>query len=272
MRLVFVGWLVLVGLAAGGCASGTNDQSVEAGEPSAATAAPTPEPTPEPTGAPTTAPEPTATTVPAPEPTPTIEPTPTAEPTPVELRADGVGPVTFGEPAATVVPELVAIFGEPISDESWTGQSPWGTVGQPAPGDPPATLRVVAWDGLTGYFIDAPLFRDDGVLHLTGWSATGGSVPPLATTEGIVVGSALAQLQSVRPDAAPVVSVCFERWFAHLGGPISINGVDSDMIAVFADIPTPDPVPGDTSGIALPAGADNAVITEIYGGKGQPLC
>jgi hypothetical protein len=193
-------------------------------------------------------------------------------PTSVELRADGIGPVTFGEPAATVVPELVAIFGEPISDESWTGQSPWGTVGQPAPGDPPATLRVVAWDGLTGYFIDAPLFRDDGVPHLTGWSATGGSVPPLTTTEGLGVGSALAQLQSLRPDAAPVVSGCFERWFAPLGGPILINGVDSDMIAVFADIPTPDPIPGDTSGIPLPPGAENAVITEIYGGEGQPLC
>lgn len=192
--------------------------------------------------------------------------TTTTEPTTVIARVDGLGPVDLGDPADAALPLLTDVFGAPVSDESETGVSPFGyyTEGE-------ATARLVEWNGLTVAFIDAPLYRDDGVLHVFGWWTDRGSLPPIATAEGIGVGSRLADVQSVFPDTTPHLSTCGPpRWVATLGPPVVVNGVDAALVLTFGDLPVPDPVPVDETNVPLPPDAGDAVVTEMWTPKIEP--
>ena len=141
------------GLAVSAC-GGDDDEGSSAttdGAPTATTApvettASTPATTePEPTDPPTTT-EPASTDPPT---TPAAtEPTapPTTEPVEgVVLRGDGLGIVSFGEPADDVVDELTARFGEP------TEVSDWMATGLPPDGPPPCNFveqQFVHWGDL----------------------------------------------------------------------------------------------------------------------------
>lgn len=114
----------------------------------------------------------------------------------IELRADGLGLVNFGEEMDTAVAMLVDVVGE--ASESDVG--PW------AGG---ATLWTVRWDDvdLAVFFVDDSDYRRDGVPHLFQWTSSGEG---FATSEGVRVGSTVGELIAVYGDelSRPDFSQC----------------------------------------------------------------
>jgi len=203
----------------------------------------------------TTTSAPTTTTTTTTTPTTTTESTTT-----VIARVDGLGPVGLGDDAAAALPLLTGLFGAPVSDETETGVSPFGYYTEDE-----ATARLVEWDGLTVAFIDAPLYRGDGVLHFFGWWTDGGSTPPIATAEGVRVGSTLTDVRSVFPDTTPHLPMCGHgHWVATLGLPTVVNGVDAALVLTFGDLPVPDPWPADETSVPLPPDAGDTEVTEMW--------
>jgi hypothetical protein len=187
------------------------------------------------------------------------------EATSVELRADGLGPVSFGDPATIVMPLLVGLFGQPTEDEVLTEGH--GFMGFPEP-----TVRFVSWDGLQVGFIDNGLFRPDNVSHLFGWLTGRGSTAILATSSGISVGSSFGALRAAYPGTTASLSQCGPRWVASVGELSFVNGTDTIMIAEFGNVPVPSsyPVPGEPSSVPIPSDFDSAVITLLYTVKIHP--
>jgi hypothetical protein len=198
--------------------------------------------------------------------TTTVTPTTTEAPSTVIARVDGLGPVGLGDAADAALPLLTDLFGAPVSDETETGVSPFGYYTEEE-----ATARLVEWDGLTVAFIDAPLYRNDGVLHFFGWWTDGGTTPPIASAEGIGVGSTLTDARSVFPDTTPHLRGCGPgQWVADLGVPAVVNGLDAALVLTFGALPVPDPWPADETTVPLPPGAGDSEVTEMWTPKIQP--
>ena len=123
----------------------------------------------------TTAPAATSTTVPAP---PTSAPSPTTVPVPAQvvLAPDGLGIVAFGDGGETVLAALAGVLGPPVDDRP-LGSCPSGEADRLVQFAELAVLfgggRFVAWDV----------------------GPASGAFPPLATAEGIGVGSSVAELR-----------------------------------------------------------------------------
>lgn len=131
---------------------------------------------------------------------PTIAPTPSAVPAPTPtdplvLAADGLGAVSFGDPATEVLAALTAAFGPP--DEEQRTNNPDGVVHLWRGGPLGYALRVST--GTSTLFCGSDTYRDDGVDHFYAWDYYGGL--GLTTAEGITVGSSAAELLAAYPDA-----------------------------------------------------------------------
>lgn len=142
----------------------------------------------------------------------------------LELRADGLGDLDFGEPTDGVMEVLMNLFGGPDPGEEY----PYG--GHP--------LRFVYWEdeGLAVVFSDYEFYRDDGVEHLAGWTHSryigdqaawddGPASLTLKAAEGIGIGSTLTDLQSAFGDRVVLEAGCDP------GGPPTsayIRPVDAD--------------------------------------------
>ena len=123
----------------------------------------------------TTAPAATSTTVPAP---PTSAPPATVPvPAQVVLAPDGLGIVAFGDDSETVLAALAGVLGPPVDDRP-LGSCPSGEADRLVQFAELAVLfgggRFVAWDV----------------------GPASGALPPLATAEGIGVGSSVAELRT----------------------------------------------------------------------------
>ena len=137
---------------------------------------------------PSASPNATLTPGPTESPSASVAPSPSVEPAPevLELRRDGLGGSSFGDPAAAVAADLEALLGPPVEDLRRHGDLPLGF------GDVDTTTRRLAWPGLHVLFQDwEGYYRDDGALHLIGWVASDTTTKgiELRTPEGIAVGS-----------------------------------------------------------------------------------
>ena len=125
----------------------------------------------------------------------------------LELRADGLGSLDFGQPTDAVMEALVNLLGSPDPGEEY-----------PYEGHP---LRFAYWEGqgLAVVFSDYEFYRDDGVEHLAGWthsqyigkqaaSDAGPTLLTLAGAEGIGIGATLADLQSAFGDQVVLEAEC----------------------------------------------------------------
>jgi hypothetical protein len=113
----------------------------------------------------------------------------------VELRADGLGLVDFGDPVEEAVDMLVRVLGEPSTDQTASGEGEiYG--------------RLVEWSAprLAVTFNRMDLSKGgefSETLRLTEWVYTGPGADPgwvLETPGGITIGSALADLQGAYGD------------------------------------------------------------------------
>lgn len=136
----------------------------------------------------------------------------------IELRADGLGLVDFGDSVEEVVDLLTALFG-PVSSD-WevppvpTSQECFKATGYSCDD----YFRVVAWDqvGLSALFSDQvylrtsndPPFVPDGFPHFAGWLVEGGTGARLTTPERISVGSSVQELREVYGEEALGFSTC----------------------------------------------------------------
>ena len=133
--------------------------------------------------------------------------TTTSVPVRLELRADGLGDLDFGEPTDQVMERLESLFGSPDPGEEY-----------PYRGHP---LRFVYWEDerLAVVFSDYEFYRDDGAEHLAGWSHSsyignqdgldsGVASLTMAMAEEIVIGSTLADLQSAFGDNVVLEAEC----------------------------------------------------------------
>ncbi len=112
------------------------------------------------------------------------------------LAVDGVGPVKFGEPAATSVGRLIASLGEPDSD-SGPQQSvgEWGV----CDGD---TERVVQWGPFAAIVVVDPDGAETFAAYRLDFSLGGFSsdAADLETLSGLRAGASLRQLEQIYAD------------------------------------------------------------------------
>ena len=125
--------------------------------------------------------------------TPTAVPTGvTQSPQPtIELRDDGIGPVSFGEPITSALPSLKTLLGRPVNSAGARGTMPFGYDGMHA------AARMVTFHGvrvLFGDWVDG----GGGVLRFVAWAAwapRSSDGTPLVTSEGIGARSTVAELR-----------------------------------------------------------------------------
>jgi hypothetical protein len=112
----------------------------------------------------------------------------------LELRTDGLGEFTFGDPMTTVFPGLVELLGEPMTDDRMHGDLPLGFGGEDS------TARVVDFGGLRVVFGDWPTpYRDDRVMHVLAWGAgarRSENGTRLVSSDGVVVGATVSDLEA----------------------------------------------------------------------------
>jgi hypothetical protein len=109
----------------------------------------------------------------------------------VELREDGIGGVSFGEPMTDAMPSLIALLGRPVNSEGARGVMPFGYDGMDARG------RMVTFHGIRVLFGDWVEGGGD-VLRFVAWGAWGprsADGTPLLTSEGIGSRSTVAELR-----------------------------------------------------------------------------
>lgn len=143
----------------------------------------------------TTTAGPTTTTA-APTTTTTVAPTTTTTSAPaVELSDEGIQAgdtwIYFGYDDDDAVAAVSAVLGPPTHDSGWT--DPFGDYGVcPAP-----EVRGVHWSGLILLFTKADTdFWTGGVEHFFAFTFT--NIPPdLATTQGLMLGDTIADLQAI---------------------------------------------------------------------------
>ncbi len=118
--------------------------------------------------------------------------TTTLGPNAVTLRGDGLGVVSFGEPVDDVLAGLEETLGPPSdlldSPEDIDTSDDTFFYGGPDMTEVLAIWRPV---GLFVAFSRYPFYRDDGVLHFSGWANTpsDSGAAPLQTEAGVGVGS-----------------------------------------------------------------------------------
>jgi hypothetical protein len=164
--------------------------------------------------------QPGSTTTPETTAGPDSEATSTGEPTGqgITLRGDGLGIVSFGQPADEVLAILERVIGSPPSDQG--AEADW--------------IEFVGWSELGLYVgFDTPMSSEfTGESRLLGWDAFGPVGGPRPTTaEGVGVGSTLAELRAAygdRLDVATEPDECAGDWVVQIrtaGGDIGIIGV-----------------------------------------------
>ena len=142
----------------------------------------------------------------------------------IELRRDGLGVVSFGEPMRVVLPLLMELLGPPTDAQRIHGDMPLGYDGMNS------TARWVYFDDLRLLFGDWAESGEEGVMHLVGWDAggrrtTNGTV--LETAEGIRIGSSVADLQAAYGSSLHLPEP--NPWGCE--GPPWYFGVDPDPLA-----------------------------------------
>ena len=167
------------------------------------------------------------------------------------LLPDGIDGVRFGEPVAQALPALVAMFGEPDSDETIRSRDLYGFLAEPGKD---GTLRQVAWDPLTVVFLDTTGTLGQEEVPFAAWhSGWTEAVREVTTPEGIGVGSTLAELRAAYGDD---LSVPDER-----GGPCGISWV--------FQVETPS---GSYDGTFSARPVDDDVVVESIGAGQPPSC
>lgn len=138
----------------------------------------------------------TAATVPAAAAPPYVasgEPVPIAD---LLLAVDGVGPIKFGEPAASAVGRLVASLGDPDSDTGpQLAVGEWGV----CEGD---TERVVQWGPFAAIVVVDPDGAETFAAYRLDFSLGGFSseAADLETLSGLKAGASLRQLEQIYAD------------------------------------------------------------------------
>lgn len=138
----------------------------------------------------------------------------------VRLVADGLGVVRFGEPADSAIPGLVEALGrEPSGDE--TMEAVRGGFGGTA-------VRFVEFGPLVAIVNDGSYYRNDGVMHLAGWTLAATGPSDLATPEGITIGSTVEDLRRAFGEdllLSPAPSECTGTWVFSVGpSPLGFEG------------------------------------------------
>ena len=182
---------------------------------------------------------------------PTEAPSPSATPSAevLELRADGLGDTSFGDPMAQVVRALEDALGTPADDLRRHGSMPLGF------GDVDTTTRQLTWPGLIVLFQDwEGYYLDDGTMHLIGWVASNPTTGDIAlrTPEGISVSSTIGELrEAYRAELDVKRAACWGRvsffWvgsdpFDQLRG--SLNGFPRDPDALVTRLDSGAPAEG----------------------------
>jgi hypothetical protein len=149
------------------------------------------------TGPPITATPAPSTTVPTTPVGPAVTTSVVTPATNVELRADGLGIVSFGDAEADVMARLTAALGAPTVDSGWS-QANTGMEGRPN--------RYVMWGGFSVAFLENASGR-----YLAAWriSAVNDDVgiertPALATPDGLRLGLRYEDIQGRLGGAVPV--------------------------------------------------------------------
>ncbi len=143
---------------------------------------------------------------------------PAAEP--LVLRADGLGAVSFGDPAEEVAAVLTATIGPPDSDRVSTEPDCAPAIEQ---------ARMVSWEslGLTVRFTDWPGGFDlpPAPLHFATWIHSPAPTPTaaLATSDGIRIGSTASEVRSL-PNSSPFIPNVTQWGFAISGGTGAVKG------------------------------------------------
>lgn len=204
--------------------------------------------------APTTAPATTAppTTVPPPTtPPPTVAPETPAD---LVLDFDGVLPFAFGSPDIDVVPGLVEVLGEPISDVST--EYPLDDEGTFL--DATEEEAYVAPFGRTVCFADGLCTQfgagSDTALQFTGWRFEGDGATGLATAGGITIGSLWADhADSITIDEGGCYGVG-DGMAEGIELTLQSNGVPFVVVADDGSFSAGSPDPADVAVIGLRAG------------------
>ena len=163
----------------------------------------------------------------------------------VSLLPTGLGVTSFGEPVDTALPLLEEALGrQPTSDRTETGDLPGGYGGRNT------TVRFIDFNGLSLVFTSWPYYRDDGVVHLIAWGASGTGAGELSAPEGIRPGSTVDDLRAAYGDELSLPDEpdeCTGLWHFVVGP--TINGLHGTL-----DGPPSDPA---TSVTAIGAGAQS---------------
>lgn len=188
---------VLVTLAACGGCSGSAGDAAGRLAPSVDPTAPSPAVTP--ADSPTTAEALSPTPSPSPSATPAAELTsPAAEPA---ILADGLGIVSFGDPADAVIEALRGRYGEPTNDTGWVAELP-------DYGDCSGNVREMTWGAVRAGFLDGQSPYAPGGPHFinyqVGLEGAGQDAP--RSPEGIGLGSTFENLEAAYPDLLRVVT------------------------------------------------------------------
>lgn len=171
------------------------------------------------------------------------------------LQPDGLGLVSFGDDADTVISEVSVLLGDPTDDTGWVDPLSEGTCAG-------ETFRRVTWGALSVYFGDASVdvattspSTSDGDRDGSGLFAYSyGTVseldaPPqgLSTEESIGLGTTVEFLRAAYPevDVQPGEDGLFSPTFNVDGGPSGqlTGGDDDDLVTVI--------VGGDPCGVGI---------------------
>ena len=131
----------------------------------------------------------------------------------VSLLDNGLGVVSFGEPADSAVSLLIeAVGSQPTGESTITGVMPGGYGG--------TTARFVEFGQLSVILSDGQYYRDDGVMHFAGWTLSGTGSSELATPEGITLGSTADDLRAAFGERAHLpeqLDECTGAWVFTVG-------------------------------------------------------
>jgi hypothetical protein len=123
---------------------------------------------------------------------------------------DGLGAFSFGDPMTKVLPWLLALLGEPVTDDRMHGDLPLGY------SCVDCTARVVDFGGLRVVFGDwSTSHRDDGVMYVLSWNVgarRSRNGTRLASAEGIAIGATVIDLETALGEVSFPPSWC--------GGPV----------------------------------------------------
>ncbi len=152
------------------------------------------------------------------------------EPATVDLLPDGLGIVSFGAGAETVISTLTADLGPPDEDSGWTESfSAFGT----CPGE---EVRVVSWGELSVFLTDSTTavgpYPDPGEPHFFSWLAVHQPENPgygFTTAQGVGPGSTIGDVRAAHGDAVEVLyEEPFDTWFLFIGDDYLGSVADDD--------------------------------------------